>query len=86
MFLQKLDSTLFSWELWEANCWDALDLSFSKSMELDKLLGAIKKYGIGYCDAEDLSVRPRLGYYAVMCQRDGETFWFHVLKKDFEEE
>ena len=86
MFLPKLDSTLFSWELWEVNCWDALDLSFNESMDLDKLLNAIHKYGIGYCDSEDLAVRPRPGYYAVMCEKDGEKFWFHVFKADFEEE
>jgi hypothetical protein len=86
MFLPEIDANLFEWELWEANCWDALDLSFAESMELDKLFAKIKQYGIGYCDSSKLIYRPRPGYYAIMCERDGQRFWFHVCQLDFEED
>jgi len=85
MFLPKIDSNLFEWALWECDCWDALDLTWAESMELDKLITQVKKYGIGYCDASELFCRPRPGYYAIMCERDGERFWFHMHKDDFEE-
>lgn len=34
---------------------------------------------VGWCDAGRLLVRPRSGEYAIMCEIDGEKFWFHHL-------
>ncbi len=47
----------------------------------------MRKYSIGYCNAEDLMCRPKYHQYAIMCRHPetNESFWFHIFKFDFEE-
>lgn len=81
--LKELNPELFIWELWEPGFWDSLDLTYAESMDIDNLIKAIKKYGVGYCNSTRLQVRPKdENYLAVMCEKDGRKFWFHVFKDD----
>lgn len=81
--LKELNPELFIWELWEPGFWDSLDLTYTESMDIDNLVEAIKKYGVGYCNSTRLQVRPKdENYLAVMCEKDGRKFWFHVFKDD----
>ncbi|MDT3387707.1 MAG: hypothetical protein LIR46_08115 [Bacteroidota bacterium] len=83
--LPKLNAELFTYENWEAGYWDMLGLGYIESINEENIIRAIKEYGIGYCDSSRLKCRPRDNkYVAVMCERDGEKFWFHVFKDDIE--
>ena len=48
-------------------------------------MGKIVEYAVGYCSGASITVRPRNGTYAVMFEKDGERFWFHVAMWEFEE-
>lgn len=47
----------------------------------DKLLSALDKYAIGYCDATNSDYEHIGGWLCLMCERDGRRFWFHVAGK-----
>ncbi len=84
--LPKLNPELFTYENWESGFWDMLGLGYAESMEEDNLIRAIKEYGIGYCNSDRLKCRPKDNkYVAVMCEREGEKFWFHVFREDIED-
>lgn len=51
-----------------------------KKHQGDMLLRALDKYAIGYCDSTRMNIRPREGWVAIMCERDGGRFWFHIQK------
>lgn len=52
-----------------------------KQVQADMLIRALDKYAIGYCNSIRMNVRPRDGWFAVMCERNGEKFWFHIHEK-----
>ncbi len=84
--LPLFSAECFTYETWEVGYWDMLGLGYAESMEAENLFRAIKEYGIGYCNSSRLSVRPREDVYvAVMCERDGIKFWFHILRDDVSE-
>ena len=43
----------------------------------------LKKYCVGYIESENLYVRPKIGYYAVMFFYDDCYSWVHVTKEEF---
>jgi len=45
----------------------------------------LRKYAIGYSNAENVPCKPKIGEIAVMFFRDGEYFWFHLRKNEFKE-
>ena len=81
--LPKFSAERFTFELWASDFWNMLGLSYADAMEIDTLVQAVKTYAIGYCDSPRLKMRPKdEEYVAVMCEREGEKFWFHVFKDD----
>lgn len=52
-----------------------------KNAQDDMLIRALDKYAVGYCDATRMNIRPREGWVAIMCEIDGERFWFHIQDK-----
>lgn len=88
--LQELNSECFLYENHESNFGDALDLSysvFSKVPETkdNELHIALKKYAVGWCDAQRLQYKPMYGFIAIMCEKDGNRFWFHIMQKTFDQ-
>lgn len=44
----------------------------------------IRKYAIGYCEAENIPCRPKIGYIAVMFNTGGfDNWWTHLTIKEF---
>lgn len=76
--LIKMNPENFNYQNHEANWWTAFNLSFTESIETDKLVKAINKYAIGYCDSSKLKIKPKSNSYAVMFNVDGYKFWFHI--------
>lgn len=79
----ELSAERFTYELWGSDFWNMLGLDYGDSMEFDKLIAKVKEYGIGWCESSRLNIRPRENSIAVMCERDGEKFWFHLNKYCF---
>ena len=42
------------------------------------------KQAVGYCDADNISYRPKENSYAVMFDAQGKNFWFHIRKVQFD--
>ena len=84
--LGKLNSECFTWETWESNWWNLLDMDFMIVMDVKNVMRAVEKYAVGYCESDKVSIRPKENSYAVMFEKDGERFWFHIQKWEFETE
>jgi len=82
--LKKLNSECFSFQNYESNWWCVLDMDYIMSFDLIRVNVAMAKYAIGYCEANRLTVRPREDSYAVMFEKEGVSFWFHIAKWEFE--
>ena len=90
MKLESLNSALFDYEHHVNDFGSYLGLSYgcwskipeSKDTELHR---ALKRYAIGWCDGERLCFKPRYGLVGIMCEKDGEKFWFHIQQKTFDD-
>lgn len=86
--LEKLDSSLFTFDLWEAgSVHDFLgetDCRYDNLIQ-EKYKNAIKENAVGWCRGEDLSVRAKEKHVAIMCFYNGKHFWFHLRNNEFYE-
>ena len=90
--LPKLNSTLFSWNIWRAASIQMFGLS-CKEYDLTSKAGKLilQEIAVGWCNGEELPCRPKLNHKAIMCytslepdKDDPEFFWFHLTNKEFE--
>lgn len=81
--LQELNSECFIYENYESCFTDTLDIPYISTSD-DALLSALKKYAVGWCDAQRLQFRPKYGFVAIMCEKDGYRFWFHIMQNTFD--
>lgn len=82
--LERLNSECFTYDNYESNWWNLLDMDFITSIDVKAVMRTVEKYAIGYCEAEKVYLRPNLKSYAVMFEKDGKRFWFHIQKWEFE--
>jgi len=86
MKLEKLDSSLFDWQLWRARqVSDLLGGYKLRFYNLKYIRDRIKQYAVGYCYGENLNCRPKANHVALMCFYNEEHFWFHLRKDEFNE-
>lgn len=78
--ITPLNSECFIYENHEMNWWSVLDIDYNESMDINVFKNCVNKYAIGYCDGCRLSVRPNPNSYALMFEKDGFKFWFHIEK------
>ena len=78
--IETLNSECFIYENHEMNWGNAVDIDYNKSMDINVLKQCIEKYAVGYCDGGRLIVRPNPKSYAIMFEKDGLRFWFHLEK------
>ena len=72
----EISAELFAYELYDSGWRFRFDVPWDYKGAFAPL---IAKHLVGWCDACRLLVRPRSNEFAVMCEVDGEKFWFHVL-------
>ena len=79
--MELLDPQLFSWSRWISG--SPADFGVvCRSELLFSIAGELKKYAVGYCDAECLVCRPKKKHKAVMFFTD-KHFWFHLRNEEF---
>ena len=83
--IPSMDSALFGFHNHENNFGDALGLSYSVWTRVaeskdNELHAALKKYAIGWCAGERLCYKPLYALVGIMCEKDGERFWFHLQR------
>lgn len=80
----KLQSSLFTWLKWR----NGSPADFLVPCREDALVGIrhrLRKAAIGYCNAENLACRPKVGCKAVMFELESDVrFWFHLTNREFE--
>jgi len=82
MDLKELSPEIFSYETYEPNYYDRLEMWDVVRWDDRALEHRLEETAVGWCDASRLGVRPRRGLAAVMCEdSDGDRFWFHVSPK-----
>jgi hypothetical protein len=81
----EMNSECFTYENYESNWWSLFELDFPSSLETKNIKNIVDSYAIGYCDSSRVRVRPKIDTYAVMFEKDGLRFWFHLEKWYFEE-
>lgn len=82
--LEQLNPGCFIYENYESSWWSLLDMDYMTAMDVANVMRAVEKYAIGYCDGAKLTLRPNSDSFAVMFEKDGERFWFHIQKWEFE--
>lgn len=78
--IEQLNSECFTYENHEGNWWSLFDLNYAESMSKENIRKCIEKYAVGYCEGSRVLIRPNPNSYAVMFEKDGERFWFHLEK------
>ena len=84
--IEELNPELFTFNNYEADYWGVFDVPFvypigDNGAGERKYHRAIAQYAIGFCDGSRLRVRPRSHCVGLMCEKDGEKFWFHLEKE-----
>jgi hypothetical protein len=78
--IEKLNSECFIYENYESNWWSLFNIDYKTSLDNKNVMDVIKKYAVGYCESSRVNLRPKDNSYAVMFEREGKKFWFHVQK------
>lgn len=84
--LPELNPECFTLQNYEAGWWGLLDLDFSDSLTVSNVMRCVERYAVGYCESSKVVLRPKPDSYVVMFEKDGERFWFHIQKWEFESE
>lgn len=83
--LPKLDSTLFDFSTWRSGSIPEMFDVLNREKSLIANGALLRKYAVGWCPAEQLMCRPKLGCVAVMFQLHDCVFWTHITQREFEE-
>lgn len=83
--IEQLNSECFTYELYESNWWQLLGIDYIDTMYTSLMQRMVKRYAVGYCDATSIIVRPKKDGYAVMFEKDGNRFWFHMNESELED-
>jgi len=81
--IPKSDSSLFTYFLWEGG---SVSTIFGWKHRYESLVAhkdELCLYARGYCLGEELSVRPKIGWYAVMLEYEDTIWWNHFTEKEF---
>ena len=84
--IEKLDSSLFTWSRWRSG--SLIDFNIpcrylSITSEYSKRI--LREKIVGYCNGENLQVRPKKKHKAVMFFNNGSHFWTHLRNVEFKE-
>lgn len=76
--IPELNPELFTWDNYEYDYGDRLNLDYRQSVDLKTMEREIKRRAVGYCQGSRLLVRPKSDMYGLMLEDDDhEKFWFH---------
>jgi hypothetical protein len=82
--LDYYDPTLFTASRWRNGSIHDFGI-LSRYQEIMKNKDVLRKYAIGYCNAENLICRPKINHKAIMFLKDNYFFWFHLPNNEFKE-
>jgi hypothetical protein len=83
--IPKIDSQLFTYFLWEGG---SISTIFGWPHRYESLVShkdELCLYARGYCLGEELSVRPKPGWFAILFEYNDLTWWNHFTESEFNE-
>lgn len=82
--MESINPVYFDWSTWRRFDSSILNIPHNYyTLTSNDGKRMIKKYAIGYCEAEKLICRPKLDHMAIMFEKDGENCWTHITDKEF---
>jgi len=82
--LPKFHEWSFDWLSWRNGTLLLLLGVENRSYSIRDNRDTIRKYAIGWCEADNIPCRPKEGEYVVMFSVDDVEFWTHFRKEEFE--
>ena len=82
--INRFSTAHFRWENWRAGSIQSLGIPCRKECMINAA-NIIRKHAVGYCKSDNIKCRPKQNQIALMCHKDGEHFWFHMRKDEFNE-
>lgn len=79
----RLDSTLFTFDRWQAGSVHDFMIDHFRFDNLDKHKEKLKQNLVGFCFAEELVCRPKPNEVALMYEFEDKRFWFHIRNSEF---
>lgn len=82
--LTRYNEQSFDWLTWRNGTLLSL-LEISNRTDIIKAnKDILRKYAIGWCEADNIPCRSKKGYYVVMFLFNDREFWTHFSKEEFE--
>jgi hypothetical protein len=81
--IPHIDASNFDWLSWRQGNPHLL-FGASRGELATDFAQLLRRYAIGYCDGSVVPCRPKVGFVAVMFQKDGDTGWCHLSHDEFE--
>jgi hypothetical protein len=84
--IPNIGSCHFTYELWKGFSSQTFEISI-KYFDIVSPRGKriLRQYAVGWCNAQNVPCRPKVNEFAVMFYKEGEHFWFHLRKNEFQE-
>ncbi len=83
--MKELEPVFFTEDNYEPDWWGAFEMDvFHAHPTFEGFMNQSLKQAVGYCDADNISYRPKENSYAVMFDAQGKNFWFHIRKVQFD--
>ena len=80
--MEKMSPHHFSFEYWRAGSLTELGIE-TRTYSIERNRRTIRRYAIGYLNAEKLWIRPKLNAIAVMFWFNDSCFWTHLTNEEF---
>ncbi len=81
--IPRLHGTSFDWLTWCGGSLNRLGVQYN-SCHIEAMRHEIRKYAVGWCEGDGVLCRPKAGQVAVMFLKDGEFWWTHIRRNEFE--
>lgn len=79
----RLSSELFTYDIWQRGSIHSFGIDHFRTENVHEHAPKFRNNVVGYCPGESLNCRPKINETALMCEYEGERFWFHVRNIEF---
>jgi hypothetical protein len=82
--IEEKDPSVFDWLTWRRGSIHDLGLACREAaITSDRGKQILRAHAVAWCKSESLLCRPKTGQVALMVEKNGETFWFHIREHEF---
>ena len=81
--IPRINPNNFTWQIWRGGTLKDVGVTCNRATFIVEKKVALKKYALGYCNAQSLVCRPKSSSMAVMFQNESSLFWTHITIEEF---